>query len=685
MNALKRMAIVAFLTLGPLLATAEGVSERYVYCGSGNPYLPLWEHLPDGEPRVFEDPDMPGKFRVYIVGSHDTKGTEYCGYDVHAWSAPTDDLTSWRDEGAIFSYRNKKGKWDIMYAPDLVEVPRRDGSKEYFLYPHSRGEGRLAMVARSNRPDGPFEPVNLDRRGKALDGSVFGFDPSVYVERIDDPKDPDYTTGYRVYGYWGFRHSSAAEIDPATMYSVRPGSQTIEFFIPAGDGYGKLLHPDESYPALARGVDPKEFNFFEASSIRKAGNKYILIYSGYSGPEYGLSSSNSTLRYAYADSPLGPWVPGGVLVDSRAPHSDPDGSRMLTTNGGHNTHGSLEKIGNLWYVFYHRPPRNHGYARQGMVAPVRVVADSKPVSKGGKVSITGFDPFSADNILTVRLADGIEYTGAEVTSEGFQIYGLPPYAYYPSGIACYLSDTGLQQDSWDVWDVNAPVVGMRSGDTVGYKYFGFGGLDSDKDGLHAFEGTRVGNGTSIDLFLEPLSDSSFSMEVWIDAPGEGKLLKGRKIAEIPVSGYAAGSIAHVKADVASAVEGLEGKHSIYLVARAAGNEPVVSLHGLGFSRDGLEIAKPRVPKVAISVDGKAVQIPSRPSQPTEKTGYFDFSNYDISSPVAPTCTVVPTVSASCDCDDVDVKVVQSSALSSPAVVKCTYNGLTKTFRLNFNK
>ena len=24
-----------------------------------NPYLPLWEHLPDGEPRVFEDPDQP--------------------------------------------------------------------------------------------------------------------------------------------------------------------------------------------------------------------------------------------------------------------------------------------------------------------------------------------------------------------------------------------------------------------------------------------------------------------------------------------------------------------------------------------------------------------------------------------------------------------------------------------------
>ena len=33
-----------------------------------NPYLPLWEHLPDGEPRVFEDPDNPGKYRAYIIG-----------------------------------------------------------------------------------------------------------------------------------------------------------------------------------------------------------------------------------------------------------------------------------------------------------------------------------------------------------------------------------------------------------------------------------------------------------------------------------------------------------------------------------------------------------------------------------------------------------------------------------------
>ena len=71
-----------------------------------NPYLPLWEHLPDGEPRVFEDPDNPGKLRAYIIGSHDLTYTAYCGADIRMWSAPVEDLSQWRDEGPIFT-----GSW----------------------------------------------------------------------------------------------------------------------------------------------------------------------------------------------------------------------------------------------------------------------------------------------------------------------------------------------------------------------------------------------------------------------------------------------------------------------------------------------------------------------------------------------------------------------------------------------
>lgn len=32
-----------------------------------NPFLPLWETVPDGEPHVFGD-------RVYLYGSHDVEG-----------------------------------------------------------------------------------------------------------------------------------------------------------------------------------------------------------------------------------------------------------------------------------------------------------------------------------------------------------------------------------------------------------------------------------------------------------------------------------------------------------------------------------------------------------------------------------------------------------------------------------
>src|SRR5512145_1727575 len=80
------------------------VVNQFTYRGAGNPYLPLWEHLPDGEPRVFEDPDNPGKYRFYIIGSHDVRATSYCGPDIRAWSAPVEDLSNWRDEGSIFTY-----------------------------------------------------------------------------------------------------------------------------------------------------------------------------------------------------------------------------------------------------------------------------------------------------------------------------------------------------------------------------------------------------------------------------------------------------------------------------------------------------------------------------------------------------------------------------------------------------
>lgn len=91
-----------------------------------------------------------------------------------------------------------------MYAPDLVEVPDGKGGKVYYLYPHSRGPRREAMVCKGYRPDGPFVPVNLNAEGTAVtEGSVLGFDPSIYIEHVTDPADPDSKIGFRAYGFWG--------------------------------------------------------------------------------------------------------------------------------------------------------------------------------------------------------------------------------------------------------------------------------------------------------------------------------------------------------------------------------------------------------------------------------------------------------------------------------------------------
>ena len=450
---MKRLFLQLFALTAALVVNAQ------------NPYLPLWEHLPDGEPRVFEDPDQPGKYRAYIIGSHDVTYTAYCGPDIRMWSAPVEDLSQWRDEGPIFTWF-VNGQWDTMFAPDLVEtIDKATGKKTYWLYPHSRGWGRIPMVCKGDRPNGPFTPVNLTEDGtRCVEGSLIDFDPSVFIETITNKKDKDFDKGYRAYVFYGFQHSTACELDQNTMYSKREGTELIDPFIPASSADGRLLDKAGSeYKALYKGQNPLDFNFFEASSIRQVGNKYVMVFSGYSGKEYGLGNTNSALRYAYGDSPLGPWRAGGVLVDSRGVVLNEDGSKLITTNAAHNTHGSLQEINGQWYVFYHRPPRGFGNARQAMVAPVKITCDKKPVAKGGKVTITGYDPYVKGNEWVAAASDGNTYTGAEVTSEGFQIFGLPPYHYYSAGLACFMygpNSNNWMQDNHDVWNNSMDWAGI---------------------------------------------------------------------------------------------------------------------------------------------------------------------------------------------------------------------------------
>ena len=663
-----------------------------------NPYLPLWEHVPDGEPRVFEDPDQPGKYRAYIIGSHDVNYSAYCGPDIRMWSAPVEDLSQWRDEGPIFSWF-VNGQWDTMYAPDLVvTTDRKTGKKTYWLYPHSRGNGRIAMVCKGDRPNGPFTPVNLTPDGtRCVQGSLIDFDPSVFIENITDKKDKDYDKGFRAYVFYGFQHSTACELDQNTMYSKRPGTDLIDPFIPAVSADGRLLdRAGSEYKALYKGQDPKDFNFFEASSIRQVGNKYVMVFSGYSGKEYGLGNTNSALRYAYGDSPLGPWRSGGVLVDSRGVVLNEDGSKLITTNAGHNTHGSLQEINGQWYVFYHRPPRGFGNARQAMVAPVKITWDKKPVAKGGKVVITGYDPYTKDNVWTAKATDGNEYTGAEVTSEGFQIFGLAPYNYYSAGYAAFMygpNSNNWMQDNHDVWNNSMDLAGIQNGGIVGFKYFGFGGLAKDTKGCKAFEGTKAGDKTTLGINMTPSGKGAFKVHVMLDDPW-----KGQEIAVVDVPANAERKATMYYAAV-PAVEGLTGKHAIYLVTDGpevqqpqqpqgrpggfGGRGPqqpqrpqgLFDLHGISFSK-GANHTAPVVPQLTITADGKKLNIPSTPIRFNNQNGYADQIRYQVYGPL----TAGTKLEAKANVPGVKVEV--SPIVEGRATVKATYNGQTKIFLIN---
>lgn len=498
-----------------------------------NPYLPLWEYIPDGEPYLFEDPDNPGKMRVYVYGSHDSLIKAYCGREQVVWSAPEDDLTAWRYDGVIFeSKKDAQGNWlydnhqgDVLYAPDMT-VRMENGKKVYYLYPNNQARGRKNMVARSDRPDGPFEVCNWDPSNPAQTVGVLDFDPAVFVD--DDG---------RIYGYWGFERSYGAELDPSTMASVKPGTEIVTDMVSARNQDGV-------------------FRFFEASSMRRIKDKYVFVYSRWSEEgEFGLPSTNYTLAYAWSDSPLGPFTYGGTIIDGRGRTVNPEGKTIETATPGGNTHGGILEVGGQWYVFYHRQCGTDEFSRQAMVAPIEVSVTEGP---GGKVVISE----------------------GEYTSEGFAINGLDPFGKYSAGIACWYTGpqparqeypnfvfSGSYVQPLRTGENSNPVVNNTNGSVVGYKYFN---LDRTK----GMDGTLM-------LALEAVSAGiNGTIDIMVDSPWEA--CGGQKVGSIKMVKEMPKEMRTLLADVSPLTE-LEGKHAIYFVISSeVEDQSVCDLHTLKF-------------------------------------------------------------------------------------------------------
>ena len=426
-----------------------------------NPYMPLWEHVPDGEPRVFT---YNGETRIYLYGSHDTKKTDYCGPDYVVWSAPVDDPTNWTCHGVCYTASDGGD----LYAPDVVQK----GDTFYMYAAENRGSS--IMLVTSKCPWGPFEnPVKTE----------LGFDPGILVD--DDG---------RVYAFWGFCESHAGELND-DMATLKP--ETVRHHI-MGHSKPFWIKEDDGH------VDPVD-GFFEASSPRKINGKYVLIYSKryeYPKPENGVfGSCNGFLSYKWADSPLGDYKEGGdISFNGGEVITGPDGNGIMTYQWGNN-HGSLMKVKDQWYVFYHRQTGCNEYSRQAMVEPVDIAMGKDGKIYIGKITYENGEPVKSDVV--------------EATSQGFYLDGLDAFAVISAGYTCHMYD-GLGKPMYQgnaegtnegvrvahiqpVYEGDSsPVVDIQSGATIGFKYLNFGTEGASKAVLTG----DIPAGTKVSIMLD---------------------------------------------------------------------------------------------------------------------------------------------------------------------------------------
>jgi hypothetical protein len=215
----------------------------------------------DPAPMVFND-------TVFLYTSHDED--DAIGFKMQNWLLYTStDMVNWTDHGVVASLKDFKwvpydnGAW----APQCV----RRNNKFYMYCPMPGGTGIGVLVSES--PYGPFK----DPLGKALiKNGPQDIDPTVLIN--DDGQ---------AYLYWG---------NP-NLYYVKLNEDMIS--------YNGGIVKDSSI-AKIKG-QPDIFHYQEGPWAYKRNGQYYMAYASTCCPE--------GIGYAMSNSPIGPWVYKGAIMD----------------------------------------------------------------------------------------------------------------------------------------------------------------------------------------------------------------------------------------------------------------------------------------------------------------------------------------------------------------------------------
>lgn len=416
-----------------------------------NPFLPLDEYIPDGEPHVFGD-------RVYLFGSHDKEGGDaYCMLDYAGYSAPVSDLKEWKCEGIIYRAEQDPDYSEerkYMYAPDVV----RGNDGRYYLYYCLTGGEDMISVAVCETPAGKYE----------YHGKVRNPNGSTFKRFV--PGDPGVINDngiIRLYYGWSLalpderiavipKEALGEQLIQAQMMLFKRSREEIEGEPEGVMGANTVTLDDDmltvtSEPVriipgqfAAEGTSFEGHAFYEASSIRKIGDLYYFIYS---------SQWNHELCYATSKYPDKDFVYRGTIIsngDIGYQGRKPEERLNLTGTN----HGSIECINGQWYIFYHRSTHATEFSRQACAEPIQILQD-------------GTIP------------------QVEVTSCGLNGGPLLVEGEYPAAIACNITNGKMPHIQFTKKAEGIPCVthsgeeryitGIQDQTLVGYKYFRFDG------------------------------------------------------------------------------------------------------------------------------------------------------------------------------------------------------------------
>lgn len=384
-----------------------------------NPYLPLSEYVPDGEPHIFND-------RVYVYGSHDEEnGKSFCPLDYVCYSAPVTDLSDWKYEGIIYKRTDDPMNEDgshALYAPDVCEGA--DG--RYYLY-YSLDFLNLIAVAVCDTPAGKYKFHGMVQypEGNLLTENM-PFDPAIMNDNG------------RIYLYYGFAptiHKIPGLPDNLHM----PGCSVVEL---ENDMITVKSNPKQVIPSTLYSKDTgfEGHEYFEAPSIRKINDIYYLVYS---------SILSHELCYCVSNYPDQEFKYQGTIISNGDVGLNGRGSNEKVAAIGNN-HGGLVCADKQWYIFYHRHTHTNAFSRQGCAEPVTI--DENGLIKQVEVTSCGLNRNPLDKegeypaIICCNLTNGNMPNHTEETP-------LEPFPH--------ITNDGEERYITDITD----------GTLIGYKYF----------------------------------------------------------------------------------------------------------------------------------------------------------------------------------------------------------------------